>query len=233
MRPLAVALMAIIAVITTTGCWREADDSDEGRSELRDYAAAMRPWWVEVTGGELSGHVWSYHIDHSRIREDYGSDPLPPVEPPSSMRVLHELLVNTVITVVRAESNAHLQGSYAGVAAALCDPSSLDTALWPEAAALQRWRWRGEACRDSERWAGSYLRTGNPWRDFEWVCGNYDQLWGFGVSSYGLEDACQNAAAWGHAFDLTTRAWSAELVRLCDGQEVFRSDPTAGLAACE
>ena len=246
MRLLAVAIIVIIALVTTTGCWLEADDaggSDEERSDLRDYAAAMEVWWLEVTVGELSWLVPSHAIDHSRILDDpaagyYGSDPLPSVEPPLSIRVLHELLVNTVIAFARAESNAKVEGFYTGVAAAFCDPrAAIGGVGWWRAAALQLWRWDGEPCRDGDRWIGNWRpqgMTGDPWRDFRRGCGgNYDGLWGFGVSPIELETACRNAVAWARAFDWTTDAWSAELIRLCHGQELFLPDPADALAACE
>ncbi len=243
MRPALLLAVATIALVTTTGCWLEADDaagSDEDRSELRDYAAAMRVWWLEVSGGESPSLVRSYSLDFSRIREDpalghFGSNPLPSVEPPLSIEALHYLLVTTVYSSVRAEGEADLRGYFAGVAAAFCDPRDAEEGggdyLWRHAAPLQIWRWSGAPCHEGERWASSHARE----RDFKRGCGNYDQLEEIGVSSTELEDACRNAAGWTHAFDLATRAWSAELVRLCGGQlEVWRiPDPADALAACE
>ena len=248
MRRTLLLAVATIALVTTTGCWLEADDaagSDEDRSELRDYAAAMRVWWLEVYGDEAPDVVFSFNIDYDRVLADptagyYGDDPLPSVEPPLSMEALHYLLVTTVFSSVRAEGEADLRGYYAGVAARFCDPRDAEEGesvyLLRHVAPLQIWRWYGDPC--DVRWAGNRRAEGvpaDPWRDFQWGCGNYDQLRGFQVSPYELEDACRDADDWGHAFDLTTRAWSAELVRLCGGElEVWRiPDPADALAACE
>ena len=250
MRPPLLLAVATIALVMTTGCWLEADDaggSDEERSELRDYAASMRVWWLEVYGGEISLDVPSLAVDHSRIREDpavgyFGSNPLPSVEPPYSMDVLHEMLVNTVIALVRAEDDADLQGYFAGVAAAFCDPRDAEEGggdyLLRHAAPLQTWRWSGEPCHEGQTWAGVYRKTGDPWRDFQWGCrlSSLDtDILEFRVSDIDLKRACLNALRWSRAFDSTTRLWSAGLIRLCGGQlEVWRiPDPADALAACE
>ena len=244
MRLLAVALIVTIALITTTGCWLEADDADgadEERSELREYAAAMRVWWLEVHGGEPPLLPLSLAIDHARILDDpaagyHGTDPLPSVDPPRVMGALHELLVSSVIAVAKAESAAERAGFVAGLAAAFCDPSSVDTVLWPQAAALQNWRWEGESCRDGDRWVGNWRPEGAPadlWRDFQWRC-PADDLWlFFSVSSRDLEIACENVDAWERIFDTVGHAWSAELVRRCSEQVMVRPDPADALAACE
>lgn len=249
MRPLAIALITIIALVATTGCWLESDDpggSDEERTELRDYAAAMRVWWLEVGGGELPSLVPSLYIDHPRVLKDpragqFGEEPLPAVEPPGSMHVLHDLLVDTVIALAVADADAELQGFYAGVAAAFCDPRDVGGAygselLWWDVAPLQIWRWGGDPCRAPERWAGGSPKTGDPWRDFQWGCLTGDLFGGldeFGVSDQDLEDACVNAWRWGSAFDSAAHVWSAELIRLCGGQAVLLADPADALATCE
>ena len=265
-RRLAVAFITIIVLVTTTGCWLEADDaggSDEDRSELRDYAAAMRLWWLEVNGGELPG-PFSLRIDHARVLDAvraYDSDPLPFAEPPRSIRVLHKLLVNTVRALARAEAHTEAEGYYAGLAAAFCDPrdafseavfedyqstlleitaeefkESLLRIIWWQTAPLQDWHWYGESCHDGDRWAGNRRSEGIPpdlQRDFNWGCSNYDQLSGFGVRSGALISACGNAAAWARAVNSTALAWSAELIRLCGGQEVSWPVPADALATCE
>ena len=251
MRLLTVALITVIALVATTGCWLESDDaggSDEDRSELREYAAAMEVWWLEVNGrwssGEVSRDVPSNAVDHQRVREDpaagyYGDNPLPSIEPPYSMDVLHKLLVSTVIALAVADADAEAQGFYAGVAAAFCDPRDLggiygSGLLWWDVAPLQIWRWGGDPC--PARWAGESPKTGDPSRDFQWGCPTSDLfggLGGFGVSDLELEDACVNAWRWSNAFDSAARVWSAELIRLCGGQAVFLPDPADALAACE
>ena len=107
--------------------------------------------------------------------------------------------------------------------------------IWWNIAPLQAWHQYGEPCLDGLRWAGKWRPEvpADAWRAFQWGCGNYDQLNGFSVSSSALIWACANARAWERAFNSTTRAWSTELVRLCDGQEVFWPDPADALAACE